>query len=67
MVGVSLKDAIVAPLGIGKLVAILMQQAEIQQCSDRCRVSLERTSVAVASFIVIAEAVVENAQLKKRF
>ena len=65
MVGNGLENPAIALLGLGKVVAVFVHDAEIQQRPQRCRVSVKGPLVAGLRLVVVAGAIVEDTECKQ--
>ena len=66
MVRKGLEDSAVALLGLRELVAILVQDAEVDQAADARRVALQGLLVAGRCLVVVSEPIVQHSHLKER-
>jgi hypothetical protein len=53
-------------LSLQEVISVLIEKTEIHECPNGGRISLQRALVAVDSFIVISETVMEYSEAEKR-
>ena len=60
MVWKHLKHPLVAPLGLGEIIPVFVEQAEVDQAAERGGIPLQRTLVAIDGLVVVPEPVVHH-------